>query len=125
MGEMQNWSCKKCGYTKQLPDGCGMNGLNLRLIKKIFQEDEIREFLWALEEKKVTIYLLKQEIGYCDTCKDYMSIPVLEYTLHEGNKIIVRKACSTCGSEINVHARKEKCPKCNGELEKKKIGLWD
>ena len=125
MGILIEQSCPKCGYIKTFHEGCGMNAINLRLIKSVFSDDELAAFLQKLEEKKVKTYQLVGRIGYCEKCHSIADVSVLCYTDVEGNELEIQKKCPLCHNLLSFTRKASTCPRCCIPLERKEIGYWD
>lgn len=125
MGVTVERICPKCAYKKELPEGTGINGRNLKLIRKIFSEEDLKPFEQSLQDGKVKHYVLRQVTGYCETCRDFYSVPVLTYK--EGNRElkIKKKKCSVCHNVLQFSEKVHECPRCGAELEVRETGLWD
>ena len=125
MGTMIERRCPKCGYQKTFPEGVGMNGINLRMIRTVFSSEELAVFSKKLEEKKVTSYQMLGRTGYCERCNSIENVSVLCYTDEEGKEMETQKKCPSCQMPLSFSEKAAICPRCSNPLEQKEIGYWD
>lgn len=126
MGEVRKYTCS-CGYSKELPIGAGMMGVNVSSIKNNFPETALEEFLKEKEAGHITDYLNQNQLGICENCQSLIVASHLAYTKQDGSKKHIINGCPECGNQFTLVNNPDdvSCPKCGKPLTYELTGHWD
>lgn len=131
MGHIVKVTCPKCSLNKELRLGHGINDYKLENIITYFPEDTVQQIVLLKKEEKIKFYDFNKCIGICQACKQLSEAPLLEITLHSGNKIQYGATCTYCEANLTIiHDEITKnaitCPYCEkSNLEVNNVGYWD
>lgn len=124
MGAIEKIQCNNCEKSWEILTGMGKRHASLANISELYPAD-VAEQLTKYEEMPGVRFQFAMTPAKCETCKAFVSVPVVFVKTDEKKYTGV---CPECGKSVQTFACVErcKCPECN---EKKlfinKIGRWD
>lgn len=125
MGYIEQIACTSCGKSWELRTGCGMMHGQLENVLHMFPAEIIADIKETVGEQRFSYYDFKYKAAVCDTCKNVVSVPVLELP---GVSKSYAGECPECKNALPkmLPADIQNCPRCGSEaLLKGTIGLWD
>lgn len=127
MGNMIKMQCENCGFSRELLVGSGFTSHNMNVIRKVFGEEILQDFMKELEEGRIRSYFMSLETAYCDSCKTIQSVDVLHYQYKGGNEIVkeIVGTCPECNGAVEFSDKRWICPDCGRKLKQFEVGCWD
>lgn len=123
MGNIYKLTCE-CGYTKECSLGGGLSARNIDVIKRVFSEDEPKNFFKFYDIGCVMRYGLERKAAICPVCQELYDIETLRYELVDGSQKEIVQKCPVCSGELELGTDLT-CPKCANALKIEEIGHWD